>query len=365
MNWKRQWLNELERQAPKAEQLNITPNGGGTAALKKKAGITAVSCFALVAIVLTVFLCLWFCVFNQTTDVFSGNFVTVEINPSVILSLDENGKVIKAVSLNDDADVILSDESAQGEIVGKDLKTAVNAYVDYAAKLGYVDLLSDAVKIYGTDKDTVDNAVRSLQNYLKKDGIFAVVVNGGVDIEKIAQNCSAENVTLADVANSVKKLNSLNIENATVNLTLEELIDEYKSKILQDKTIKEYIKNLICSEENVFLSDTQKDLVKLLIENNENFFEAIDDIINQLETACPEIAENINAIINFPKNRDEFISKVIGAAKINFDINIKSNKEKYDLPRHEISDEDYELFMNGIIETYGSLENFWAKKSAK
>ena len=309
MNWKRQWLNELERQAPKAEQLNITPNGGGTAALKKKAGITAVSCFALVAIVLTVFLCLWFCVFNQTTDVFSGNFVTVEINPSVILSLDENGKVIKAVSLNDDADVILSDESAQGEIVGKDLKTAVNAYVDYAAKLGYVDLLSDAVKIYGTDKDTVDNAVRSLRNYLKKDGIFAVVVNGGVDIEKIAQNCSAENVTLAGIANSVKKLNSLNIENATVNLTLEELIDEYKSKILQDKTIKEYIKNLICSEENVFLSDTQKELVKFLIENDENFFEDIDDIINQLETACPEIAENINAIINFPKNRDEFIGQ--------------------------------------------------------
>ena len=365
MNWKKQWLNELERQAPKAEQLNITPNGGGTAALKKKAGVTAVSCFALVAIFLTVFLCLWFCVFNQANDVFAGNFVTVEINPSVLLSLDENGKVIKAVSLNDDADVILSDESAQRDIVGKDLKTAVNAYVDYAAKLGYVNLLSDAVKIYGTDKDTVDNAVGSLQNYLKKDGIFAVVVNGGADIEKIARNCSAENATLEDIANSVKKLNSLNIENATTNLNLEELIDEYKSKILKDKTIKEYIKDLICSEENVFLSDMQKEFIKYLIENDENFFEAIGDIIEQLEATCPEIADSINAIINLPKNRDEFISKVIGAAKINFDTNLKSNKENYDLPRLEISDEDYELFISGIIETYGTLENFWAKKGGK
>ncbi|MGN0795433.1 MAG: hypothetical protein ACI4MT_00560 [Christensenellales bacterium] len=364
MNWKKRWLDELENEVPKAEQLNITPTGGGTAALKKKATVTAISCFAAVALLLTVFLILWFCLFNPVADDFEGNFVTVEINPSIMFSVDENGKIIKAVSLNNDADVILSNDEAKNEIIGKTLGDAVNAYVKYAAKLGYVNLLSDAVKVYGTDKTTVDNTVESLKSYLKKDGIFAAVLNGGVDIEKIAQNCSANSGTISDIANAVKEMNVLNVENETKSLSIEELIEEYKDKFLKTDEVKAYIKELIRSADSLFLGEAEKELIIYLIDNDENFFESIDvtDIIAKIETFSSDVAEKIKSIINLPESREEFISKVTEAMKIDFEVSFQNNKDKYDLPRSEISDEDYEEFVDGIIKRYGTLDKFWENK---
>ena len=37
----------------------------------------------------------------------------------------------------------------------------------------------------------------------------------------------------------------------------------------------------------------------------------------------------------------------------------KNNKSTYEKPREEISEKDYELYKNGVISDFGSLENFW------
>lgn len=362
MNWKKQWLNELSEKAPKAEKLNVTPNGGGTVALKKKAGITTVAIVAFLALFPIIFLCLWFTVFKQPTDVdFGGDFVAVEINPSVVFSLDKNGKVEKAVSLNGDADLILSNENAKSAIIGKSVNDALNAYVDYAAKLGYVNLLLDAVKVSGTSEKTVDKAISSLENHLKKDGIYSAVVNGGYDGENVAKLCGSK-AELGEIAKKIKDMESFAFENEAKFLTFDAILEKYKKEILLMPEIKNYIVEVLCSEKSP-LDERVKTQVRDLAQNYpEEFLEKLEEWKKRAEAIAPSFADSVLDFIDLPKTLNEYFEKVVKAIKYDFEKKLSENMPKYNLPREEITTEAYEEFLKGIEETYGSVEKFWESK---
>ncbi len=362
MNWKKQWLNELSEKAPKAEKLNVTPNGGGTVALKKKAGITTVAIVAFLALFPIIFLSLWFTVFKQPTDVdFGGDFVAVEINPSVVFSLDKNGKVEKAVSLNGDADLILSNENAKSAIIGKSVNDALNAYVDYAAKLGYVNLLLDAVKVSGTSEKTVDKAISSLENHLKKDGIYSAVVNGGHDGKNVAKLCGSK-AELGEIAKKIKDMESFAFENEAKFLTFDAILEKYKKEILLMPEIKNYIVEVLCSEKSP-LDERVKTQVRDLAQNYpEEFLEKLEEWKKLAEAIAPSFAYSILDFIDLPKTLNEYFEKVVKAIKYDFEKKLSVNMPKYNLPREEITTEAYEEFLKGIEETYGSVEKFWESK---
>lgn len=362
MNWKKQWLNELSEKAPKAEKLNVTPNGGGTVALKKKAGITTVAIVAFLALFPIIFLSLWFTVFKQPTDVdFGGDFVAVEINPSVVFSLDKNGKVKKAVSLNGDADLILSNENAKSAIIGKGVNDALNAYVDYAAKLGYVNLLLDAVKVSGTSEKTVDKAISSLENHLKKDGIYSAVVNGGHDGKNVAKLCGSK-AELGEIAKKIKDMESFAFENEAKFLSFDAILEKYKKEILLMPEIKNYIVEVLCSEKSP-LDERVKTQVRDLAQNYpEEFLEKLEEWKKLAEAIAPSFAYSVLDFIDLPKTLNEYFEKVVKAIKYDFEKKLSVNMPKYNLPREEITTEAYEEFLKGIEETYGSVEKFWESK---
>ncbi len=347
---------------PKTEKLNVTPNGGGTVALKKKAGITTVAIVAFLALFPIIFLSLWFTVFKQPTDVdFGGDFVAVEINPSVVFSLDKNGKVEKAVSLNGDADLILSNENAKSAIIGKSVNDALNAYVDYAAKLGYVNLLLDAVKVSGTSEKTVDKAISSLENHLKKDGIYSAVVNGGHDGKNVAKLCGSK-AELGEIAKKIKDMESFAFENEAKFLTFDAILEKYKKEILLMPEIKNYIVEVLCSEKSP-LDERVKTQVRDLAQNYpEEFLEKLEEWKKLAEAIAPSFAYSILDFIDLPKNLNEYFEKVVKAIKYDFEKKLSVNMPKYNLPREEITTEAYEEFLKGIEETYGSVEKFWESK---
>lgn len=63
-------------------------------------------------------------------------YVSVDINPSIELTLDENGKVLSAVGANEDGQVLLYGEEG---IVGEDAETAISKIITLSVEMGYLD----------------------------------------------------------------------------------------------------------------------------------------------------------------------------------------------------------------------------------
>lgn len=63
------------------------------------------------------------------------NYVSIDINPSVMLGINSFDKVVKVKPLNTDADNLLKDLN----LYGKDVNNAINEVISSANKLGYVN----------------------------------------------------------------------------------------------------------------------------------------------------------------------------------------------------------------------------------
>ncbi len=70
------------------------------------------------------------------TEEEAASFVSLDINPSIELTLDKNDKVLSVYGANEDGQVLLYQESG---IVGEDVETAVAKITSLAVELGYLD----------------------------------------------------------------------------------------------------------------------------------------------------------------------------------------------------------------------------------
>jgi len=66
----------------------------------------------------------------------AASYVSLDINPSIELTLDKNDKVLSVYGANEDGQVLLYEEEG---IVGADVKTAVEKITALAVELGYLD----------------------------------------------------------------------------------------------------------------------------------------------------------------------------------------------------------------------------------
>ncbi|MTV49707.1 anti-sigma factor domain-containing protein [Heliobacillus mobilis] len=83
-------------------------------------------------------------------------FVTIDINPSIELGLDENDLVISVRSLNQDAEKLLT----QRQLQGLHVEEAVALITDEAVKLGYLASAKDnavVIAVTGQNKEPVGN----------------------------------------------------------------------------------------------------------------------------------------------------------------------------------------------------------------
>lgn len=166
-----------------------------------------------------------------------ASVVSLDVNPSIELKVNRNGKVISCCPLNGDATLVLSDMSGGADLKGTKLDVAVNAIVGALLKNGYLDSISSAILISVEDKDS-DRAARLQQELTAAvDGVLqanasnasvlsqTLALDAGLDQQAKTNNISTGKAALV---NQVLALNSKLEFEPLANLSVEELKDLIK-----------------------------------------------------------------------------------------------------------------------------------------
>lgn len=457
-SWKKQLNKEFDTAAPalKNDVLNapiITAQTqesdiqNGNVLVKRKAGIFA-SCGALaILIIIFAFLAI-FGVFGSTpvTDRF---VFSLEVNPAVSFVTDKDGNVKSVNALNEDADVILSDESTLDKLKNVPLSEAVVTYTDCAAKLGYLDLSAteNAVRLSSsteTDKALLASTSDSLRSYFKTNGIFAVVVEDVITVNELSTRLGVEvKSNLTELTASLENLSVRYGERIETDASAEKIKSYYETYILGAQTL-EYVQgellgnvekiisnaqmlsqmglcsyNIMTHKDNPFnpipadywtvknyngadygaeFAALMDEMGALLTEYENKFGVSIGNItdltsavaaysslagidfeelfssltVNDFRTSAAKYVgmlknigndvSGLEALLSVPQTAQEYVAQLQTALQQLHGSRTEQYKGIYEQERGEISETEYNDFVNSIVREYGSLENFWNKK---
>ena len=82
-----------------------------------------------------------------------ASVVSLDVNPSIELKVNQSEKILACTPLNEDAKAILADMSNGADLKGAKLDVAVNAIVGSLVRNGYLDSISSAIMISVEDMD--------------------------------------------------------------------------------------------------------------------------------------------------------------------------------------------------------------------
>lgn len=269
-SWKKQLNNEFNTVAPELdnrvlsapiitatdEQIQTQAVGNQLIQNKKVliGGSAAVGIIALIFALLAIF-----GVFTNT-PVVNGFVFTLEINPATAFITDENGKVEHAVALNEDADILLSDEELLNSIKNTTIDQAIIIYTDSAAKLGFLDLEQEqnAVRLSvneQTDGTLLQNTAESLREYFKQKGIFAAVIEKNSALSELCSQAGIEEQT--DITSLISSLKSISVfyeQRIPDDADAEHLKELYDKYIASSQTL-EYIRDELLDNIDKILSN--------------------------------------------------------------------------------------------------------------
>ncbi len=125
---------------------------------------------------------------NLTFTNTSPTAVVVEINPSIVFSVDEKGVVIKVVANNADADVLLYG-GADKQMIGKSVEDATNIFVDLAREMGYFNSDNNDVNVFVDEEHSklVKSITKSVQNYFASNSVQGVVNTNSLKLDELCQ----------------------------------------------------------------------------------------------------------------------------------------------------------------------------------
>ncbi|MBQ8374193.1 MAG: hypothetical protein IJX98_01295 [Clostridia bacterium] len=142
----------------------------------------------------------------ETEEASAESFVSIDVNPSVSLVLDENEKVLSVIAENEDAQVMIYNENIEGLSV----EEATKKIADLAVELGYLNENNRGVSV--TAQGEIDAS--ALEDSVKQSFEAAVSAEG---------KDFAVNVTAEGLFSSVREVEMLNAE-----LNLDLTVGEYE-----------------------------------------------------------------------------------------------------------------------------------------
>ena len=182
----------------------------------------------------------------------AGGVYTLEINPAVVFVTAENGKVLSVKSLNEDADVVLSDEKTRNKLINAPINEAVVAYTDAVVKAGYIDITKreNAVKlsyVEWVDEDRLNSVTESLQDYFKQKGVYAAIVEKFLTKRELCEKVGVAVTNKTDeLLDELKGLSAFFADRSVKNASTEELQNLYNEYIVGKSTL-EYVKKELIS----------------------------------------------------------------------------------------------------------------------
>lgn len=291
-SWKKQLNTEIDSLVPPLSEkvknapietleINTNTNRNNTKT-KKWIGLGSIFATAMASIVLV---CLAiFGVFSNPNTTNDNYIFTLEINPAVAFVTDEDGLVKSIKSLNEDADVVLSDENELEKMINVNLKDSIVIYIDNATKLGFLDASKqeNAIRLSSnseTNSDIFDNVTNSIETYFKDNGIFAVVVKNTLSIKELCDKIGISNdLGIKNIDELTEKINDLSVfykQNINNNATIDDIKNFYNNYILNNDLI-EIVKTDLVSN------------ISLIIENEEMLSE-ISNLYRQILLESPSV----------------------------------------------------------------------------
>ena len=182
----------------------------------------------------------------------AGGVYTLEINPAVAFVTAENGKVLSVKSLNEDADVVLSDEKTRDKLINAPINEAVVVYTDAVVKAGYLDITKreNAVKlsyVEWVDGDRLNSVTESLQDYFKQKGVYAAIVEKFLTKRELCEKVGVAVTNKTDeLFNELEGLSAFFADRSVKNASTEELQNLYNEYIVGKSTL-EYVKKELIS----------------------------------------------------------------------------------------------------------------------
>ena len=166
--------------------------------------------------------------FGQSDDV--GAVVGLDVNPSIELSVDKDGKVVKATAVNEEGEQILQEM----DIKENDVSDACNIIVDKLVDRGYLTTKSNAVLVSVRSKDAASGRALeeelsgSINTHLSGGSLEPAIVGQYVEETEDLDNFAGENGISVGKANLIKSIMAAGTAKATeeslVKLSTQELV---------------------------------------------------------------------------------------------------------------------------------------------
>jgi len=234
-------FNKIMEQCPKMNE-EMT-NESFLSKLKKLMSNKRLSySFATVSMVVVLALLLLFPGNVSNPEVFS--VIAIDVNPSVVLELDEKDKVINVVENNEDAEVIIGDM----DLIGVDYNVAVNALIGSMVTKGYISDLSNSVLLSISSGNDVREAELMAELATAINNVLiGNEINGSVIVQNLEFETDAEELAeLLDISEAKAEL-ILDVIEVDPRMVVEELA------LLSINDL-----NLLLESKNIVLDDVEK-----------------------------------------------------------------------------------------------------------
>lgn len=129
-----------------------------------------------------------------TTTAHAQTTIAIDVNPSLVLELDENDVVQNVILNNEDAVIIIGDM----DLVGVDYNVAINAIVGSMVANGYINELANSVLVSVNSQDDtkeidlLQEIAQLVNTYLNNQSIDGSVITQPLDFDDEAENLADE-----------------------------------------------------------------------------------------------------------------------------------------------------------------------------
>ena len=352
-SWKKRLKSELDAIVP-AQPANVRcdrakSSSANTVSRHPALWISAVAAVLVLAVVLPFVLPV-----GQTASA----CVTVELNPKVAF-VTEKGVVSDSVALNEDADIVLNYDRLYEKLLGLPIDEAVTLFVDYSARLGFVDMDDVAtLRVGGGDGESLATVANSLNDYFQKKGVYAVVAENVTDADGLA---SILGESLKNFFNDTARQSPFISQRQAEGLSEQQLQSYYQSHYLYGE-VKNTVRLLVShflDELGDIASSAIAHLEELANYISDEVFDRVGETLVQLISLVWPDASALQDLVHIPQSLQEFAQKVTDFLNVQVQMRLQFYGEMYQTVREAISDADFDAFVQNIVAQYGSANDYW------
>lgn len=262
----------------------------------------------------------------------------VDVNPSALFTVGKDGLVNGVVAKNSDADVILASEERVGEMLGVTPERATEIFLDYSARLGFIDFDNRGV-VKLTVCGEVNGLTDAVQGYFKDKGGYYAVLKEDVDAPEF---CEKNGLSLQDsvgnIVDFVSKMPILFSEREVIGKTLDEVQELYGERIekgdykdFYESVISKHLDEIesraiaieeigriydkIYNNEETLLKDYWSIIKVSFVEYSEEFNALLDEMSVALEDYAERFGKEISDLVELSRLRFNYSSERIASVR--------------------------------------------------